>query len=83
MGWCLLIKDKVTKVLYCKKIGRGCLLMKNYSIRQKESRLRELIRYMFYSVQTEFDSVQSADKLSASNIYSSLTYIYPMIFYIA
>ena len=32
---------------------------------QKESRLRELIRYMFYSVQTEFDSVQSADKLSA------------------
>ena len=33
MGWCLLIKDKVTKVLYCKKIGRGCLLMKNYSIR--------------------------------------------------
>ena len=27
---------------------------------QKESRLRELIRYMFYSVQTEFDSVQSA-----------------------
>ena len=39
--------------------------MKNYSIRQKESRLRELIRYMFYSVQTEFDSVQSAVKLSA------------------
>ena len=46
---------------------------------QKESRLRELIRYMFYSVQTEFDSVQSADKLSASNIYSSLTYIYPAL----
>ena len=35
---------------------------------QKESRLRELIRYMFYSVQTESDSVQSADKLSALNI---------------
>ena len=54
-----------------------------YSLHQKESRLRELIRYMFYSVQTEFDSVQSADKPSVLNIYSSLTYIYPMIFYIA
>ena len=40
--------------------GKGCS--------QKESRLRELIRYMFYSVQTESDSVQSADKLSALNI---------------